>query len=361
MITALATTLPAQPRLQLDNRSKRSFTFEFTEVVSVRELSDGRVLVADRKERSLYVADPATAKVAPIGRVGAGPQEFGAIGMLIGARADSTFMYDLRNRRWLVLVGTEIRETVTPSEMGMPEVGAVARGRDFSGRLLVSTGRALGSIPKEAHVPDTSALLLVRARVSGADSIGVLASLGGRAILAGGAAEGSPTKVTIVSPIMAVDDQAILFSDGWVASISQSASRITWTAPGGVRSMSAALPSRSREFDAKERAAYATHLEKLGRTKPDAAPSLRWPKYVPPFAENALTPAPDGSVVVKLTFDVRDPATRYVVVNRSGAVAGQFALAENEEVVGSGSESLFTVRYGTSGEQTLIRHPWPRP
>jgi hypothetical protein len=49
---------------------------EFTYVGSIRELANGRVLIADEKENRLFVADFAQRQVHQIGRVGSGPGEY---------------------------------------------------------------------------------------------------------------------------------------------------------------------------------------------------------------------------------------------------------------------------------------------
>src|SRR5690606_13027786 len=48
---------------------------EFTSVSSMRELSDGRVIVTDRGEQRLFVLDFATGEATEFGRKGSGPEE----------------------------------------------------------------------------------------------------------------------------------------------------------------------------------------------------------------------------------------------------------------------------------------------
>ena len=51
---------------------------EFTALGSVRELSDGRVLLNDARDKRIVVADFKTGAVAQVGRLGSGPNEYAA-------------------------------------------------------------------------------------------------------------------------------------------------------------------------------------------------------------------------------------------------------------------------------------------
>ena len=76
---------------------------DFSMIRGIRELSDGRILVADRLEEQLYVADFGTGAVRPVGRKGAGPQEYRLPAALIPLGGDSTLLIDEGNGRLSVL------------------------------------------------------------------------------------------------------------------------------------------------------------------------------------------------------------------------------------------------------------------
>ena len=87
-----------------------------SQVRSVRELPDGRVLIVDWLEQRILLGDFRTGNVSERGRVGAGPQEYRLAGALLPFRGDSTLLVDQGNNRLAVLdrEGT-IRRTFRPA------------------------------------------------------------------------------------------------------------------------------------------------------------------------------------------------------------------------------------------------------
>src|SRR5262245_40427303 len=83
-----------------------SLAQEFTGVTSVRELSDGRLLMTDPRDKGLVVADFRAGTVNAIGRKGQGPGEYMSPGPLFALPNDSTLMSDAASVRWLILVGS---------------------------------------------------------------------------------------------------------------------------------------------------------------------------------------------------------------------------------------------------------------
>src|SRR3954468_20024523 len=75
----------------------------FTNVGSVRELSDGRVIVIDNGDRALYAVDFKAGTSSQIGRPGDGPNEYRTPTLLLPVPADTTLVVDIANRRLLVL------------------------------------------------------------------------------------------------------------------------------------------------------------------------------------------------------------------------------------------------------------------
>jgi hypothetical protein len=95
---------PAERQLQLPPASAEPGE-EFTNILSVRELSDGRVLIADGREGRVVLVDLKTGVVQQVGRKGQGPNEYGNAGPLIPLAGDSSLMVDYMSRRWLRFSG----------------------------------------------------------------------------------------------------------------------------------------------------------------------------------------------------------------------------------------------------------------
>src|SRR5262245_36417207 len=64
----------------------------FTTVTSVRELRDGRVIVADSRDKTLQLIDLVKGSAAPVGRSGSGPAEWLNPTRLFALPGDTTMM-----------------------------------------------------------------------------------------------------------------------------------------------------------------------------------------------------------------------------------------------------------------------------
>jgi hypothetical protein len=72
-----------------------SFEADFASISRIRELPDGRILVSDPKEPTLYLIDLVARNRIRLGRQGAGPGEYiGPWWLILLAQADSTFIRD---------------------------------------------------------------------------------------------------------------------------------------------------------------------------------------------------------------------------------------------------------------------------
>lgn len=96
------------------------FEEPFSQVAGLRELRDGRVIVADPRDKVVSVIDFRSGASASIGREGSGPQEFGMPMRLYAAPADTTLLFDPLNSRYLV-IGPDAKPINTfRLEDGMP-------------------------------------------------------------------------------------------------------------------------------------------------------------------------------------------------------------------------------------------------
>ena len=123
----------------------------FSSITGVRELADGRVIVADSRERTLQLIDLRTGAVKAIGREGRGPGEFLAIIGLLPQPGDQTLLIDAGNRRCLRLgadgsvvetLGLPRLSSPSSQQAGAPPAAPISslallppRGTDDRGRL----------------------------------------------------------------------------------------------------------------------------------------------------------------------------------------------------------------------------------
>jgi hypothetical protein len=100
------------------------FPEAFSMISGLRELSDGRVMIADPLGQALLVVDLAAGVADTIGRVGGGPGEYKQPDGVFPLPGDSTLLVDLGNGR-LTVIGPDLEfgET-TPIAQGEPRQGA---------------------------------------------------------------------------------------------------------------------------------------------------------------------------------------------------------------------------------------------
>src|SRR6185503_15824824 len=92
----------AQQQVRL-TKPDATFPEPFTQVASVRELRDGRVLVLDRRDRIVLLVDFTSGKATPVGREGTGPGEYTQPGRLFPLPGDTTAIYDGPARRFVIV------------------------------------------------------------------------------------------------------------------------------------------------------------------------------------------------------------------------------------------------------------------
>lgn len=335
---------------------------DFTRVTAVRELADGRVLVADAGERKLLVADFAARSATSIGREGQGPEEYRSLGALYALANDSTLMADLVGGRWLLLHGDKIVQTVSGDAPALRNGARLPVGADTRGTVIATRPMGMGgAAPAPTAMPrmDSTHLLRVARATGRADTVADLASRPARVATRGTADR--VTAVEITTNPLAAGDLAAQFADGTIAVARVSPYRVDWIAPDGKRTSGAPLPFTRVPVSLREKeAVLRREAEQTGRNPRSVESVADWPEILPPFLVGALLPAPDGRLWIRRTAPAADPATRYDVVARTGALAARVSLPPNERIIGFGAASVYTLQTDDDGLQHLRRHPLPR-
>ncbi len=129
------------------------FPEDFGAIQTVRELPDGRVLVADPLSKALYAVDMAAGTRTVIGREGEGPEEYRQPDAVWPLPGDSTLLVDLGNGR-LVALGPDLKFgptmpiTVGEFQPGRPLVLAIPQGVDGAGKIYARMmGGGMGGVP----------------------------------------------------------------------------------------------------------------------------------------------------------------------------------------------------------------------
>ena len=349
----------------------------FGKIISVRELSDGRILLSDmgERERYLHLADLRSDEVRSLGRIGDAPGEFMYPGFLYPLGPDSTLFTDQDTHRAFLVADGGHPETLDAGTLLIARLGAEPPwGADRFGRVLGVEGFSY---------PDD---VLAMSRVE-ADSLRILLTTGSVldwepgnqetiAEVGGQGRFGESRQVRFgqwyyTSPL-ATEGQAWLFWDGWVAVAHPDPYRVDWRRPDGEWVRGAALP-----FDRVPATDWQKCFSATGDRNRDACDSpglakyveLPSPDHVPPFVMArhdrttpggiAVQPAPNGMLLIQRTLMADAPGRRYDVIDRTGSLRGTIRLPENRTIVGSGSSSLYVVTKHNPDGVTLSRHPWP--
>ncbi len=349
---------------------------DFSRVLSVVELEDGRVLATDEIENSIYVIDFQSGEVRTEGSAGEGPGEYGRVGHLYPLGGDSTLFVG-EPPRLLLLAGDRIVQTLEPVYPRLG-TGGTAWGVDRSGRILGVEGfafqRGTGWQRVEA---DSLHILLSTGSVfdEGSSEPDTVARVGGQGRLG---AERIATRVEIDGEIatvqwtetspLASEGQAWLFPDGWVALAHPDPYRVDWLVPAGEWIRGDPLPVSLADATREEQCFAISRWSPDSECDPDAYPG--WPEQVPPFSMvldrgwitpggTALQPGPHGLLLIRRTPTIEAPETRYDVVDRTGTLRGTIRMPEGGTIVGFGRESLYVVQKDEMDLLTLSRHPWP--
>ena len=335
LVTPLSAQKPSVIKLRAPNGHLPQ---EFIAITGVRELSDGRLLVSDPRDKRIVIADFTAGTILMIGRVGAGPGEYPAAYPPWALAADSSILLDGDHRRWTLFKGDRIVAQLPPDDPAVRAPGLV-RGVDTVGHVV----SALSSRRRTA-ITDSTALQLLTRATGRVDTIGWLRP-------AVPEREGAPVSTFLVW------EAAAVAVDGWIAVVRMEPYRVDWRTPDGHWILGRPLPDPPVTFDARERLAYVRFHGggDYARRRLTGAPSL-----VPPFSnESELRPTYDGKVLVERTPTAEFPNKRYDVVNRRGELVGQIVMPSGERIVGFGAKSVYVVVRDADDVERIRRHPWP--
>jgi hypothetical protein len=350
-----AMNVVAQPRQAVLRPPVAALASEFSRVLSVRELLDGRVLVADAGDGRLVVARWGDGDIRSVGRIGQGPREFPRVRPLAPLADDSTLMVDVVSRRWTLLHADSVVRTVSPADAAYRLSGGNVVGVDTLGHYLALVPRSQAN----ESFGDSSWVLLIESARSSIDTVGVLAPNADRYHTGPKAADGRPASVRIVFPALSVGEQAFLTADGYVAIARLNPYRVEWRAPNGAWTRGAPLPFSRTPVDAAERSATRRRLEAAGGKPGYPSDAAIWPSVVPPFQPGALRESPEGYLLIERTPTAKSPDTIYDVIDRAGKLVRRLALSPAERIVGFGRGTVFTVSRDADGLEKVRRHSWP--
>lgn len=344
-------------------------------VQRVRELPDGRVMLADPLGQVLAIIDLDAGRADTLGRVGQGPDEYRQPDAVFRMPGDSTLLVDLGNARLTVLGPDGSFDETIPMTRGQlgPRGGLtiiMPAGVDSLGRIYI---RPLGGSSGRA-VPDSAAILRWD---RGSEAMDTVARTGLPAVErseSGGPGERSVRMMPV--PLSPEDGWAVSW-DGRVAVVRAPSYRVEWIGSDGRVVRGEPLSYEPVPIGRDEKEEWAANLGgglrvgvtvenedrrvSLGRGGGGRSPdldALDWPEVKPPFVADGVWVGPRGKAWVRRHVPAGEPAL-VDIFGHSGRHEATVQLPPDREIVGFGHGVIYLVRTDELGLQWVERYSGP--
>lgn len=347
------------------------FAEGFTRVGSVRELSDGRVVVLDVYDRSIHLIDSAWSRMTQIGGQGRGPAEYIQPTVLLPLPNDSTAVVDPPNQRMFVITpvglggeflywatgaaGARLRAPTAADGRGFlyAEASAVVWGDGGRGRLADSA--AVERWTAGATVRDTIAYVPAELAAGSSVQSGVIARRAG-----------AP------HPFRAQTDWTVA-RDGRVAIVHYDPYSVTYVYANGRSQTGPVLHYDPMQITEAHKHAWREEqqrprpLSRISRDSPIPVIVMgnfpyrepaEWPKHLPPFLPGAAHFSDGGMLWIERTGPASDPPT-FDVIDAAGRLARAVRLPAQRRLVGFGKRSVYAVRVDAMNLEFLERYTLP--
>jgi hypothetical protein len=363
LILALQTAVQV-PTLTL-SAPERTLAIDFTQIRGVRELPDGRVLISDRLDKGLGVADFAKNSWTPIGRTGSGPAEYRLPTSLSPMPGDSTLLSDEGNQRQAV-IGPDLRIHRTFNLM-LPGIGV-----PLGARFVDSRGRYHLQIPGWVLSQPGDTVLVVRFDQK-TQRVDTLARIKGSTPRRNTQTPGLPYV------IFAAQDIWNVTADGRLAVVRSGDYHVDWRDADGRLTRGPKIPFESREVTMQDRMAHVRRFMQNSSTSgrdgttglsPLPAEELQEDNIRrvterqehatthPPFIGSTPLVAPDNSIWIERSMRPGTPDT-YDMIGADGAVKARLQMPRDHRLVALGPKWLYAVATDDDGLQRLVRYAYP--
>ncbi len=373
-LAAAGSALEAQsvPRVELGKPEAR-FADPFDNVRAVRELSDGRVIVADPNAKTVTLADFRAGTGTAIGREGQGPGEYAFPIGLVALAGDTTLLVDPGQRRFLVIAPNGKASALVPfpgNMMGLIRV----KGADRQGRIYIQAselGARMGPGSDDAPLPDSVSVLRWDRSTNRLDTLGRVKIASIQRAMSGSA--NSRSMIMRAQPFSSQDDWSV-GRDGRVGVVRTADYHAEWWLPNGQKTrgapviyqkiaVSPADKEAFRQAQSNTRGGFRMNVGGGGNggAPPPPPPKLSepdWPAFKPPFREGTIQVAPDGTMWVQ-RYGVAKGTPVYDVFDASGRLTRQVVLPAASRVVGFGATSVYVATTTDDELETLSRYRRP--
>ena len=365
-----STGVTQEGRVIANEAAPSELEHEFTHVSSVFELRDGRVVVVDEGDATIWIAAFRTRDQTVLGRHGAGPGEYRMPTVIYPLGGDSLAVLDDADGRLLVITRDGKAGGFLWPRSQQPEAAGIAAttgdGRGFLYGVAPPAKRTSGG---ELVLTDSAPVLRWPLVGGPVDTVAVTYRPPPHGAVASPyGAIAAPGNV----PALLTRDRWAVSGDGRVAVIHHEPFQVTFTSPSGVRQSGPVIPyPRQPVTDSVKRAYLSERVSANGivvtaggsavpvRRAPTERVATKWAKEVPPFLPDAFVGFDATGVlwVQRPTFG-REGA-RYYLLGADGTVLDRVRLPEGHRVVGFGRNAVYVVRRDLDDLEHVQRCPLP--
>jgi hypothetical protein len=357
VLTLLAMSAPAAAQDRVPARAlgprEAVATETFSQVRGFRELSDGRLIISDQRERKIMLLDLVKRTATPVGRPGPGPAEHQLATDLLPTASDTTLLIDVGR-------GTENLSIITPDgridgSVRLPD-GARSTylwGADRDGVLYFSV-RTIRTDPSEP-APDSASVLQVDLKRN-------QAAIGFRFR----ATPRDPRAPNPYNPGV----QWTIAPDGRVAIVDFEPYQVTWIAPDGRGTVGPEIPYERVPVTRRDRDEFrdlARRISGLGQGgvsttggRAAAPPEPTFPSHKPVFFGNdAAMVAPNGELWVRRAQPAGEDAPVHEIIDGAGRRIATITLPPNTRLLDLGRHGVYLARYDDDDLIHIERYRYP--
>jgi hypothetical protein len=371
---AVAAQAPRQVKLKPADAKPEE---EFTIIGSVRELADGRVIVNDPREARVIVLDMKSGTATALGRVGKGPEEYSMAAPVRAMAGDSSIMFDMMSRRWLLFDGAKIVKTLPPDEKIVAAMKGYAMAADARGNVWrTETPSTQQGGPKDENwkpgvteIGEKDSSFVIRGnRVTGkVDTLAKVRQPISRQTVRT-KPDGKFESVSFSRPPLSVGEDVAFYLDGSFAIARLNPYRVDFVGVDGTVQKGTPIPHTPIPVTQREKDAY---FERQRAANPSGNANLpeqlrrdleaqrdQFPATFPPFTSGGLVAAEDGHLLLQKPTSADFPDPRYDIIDRRGKLFGTLTLSKGDRIVAVTKKSVYISWKDADDITRLRRHPW---
>jgi hypothetical protein len=353
-------SLPAWSAAQETRLGSPTATYDegMSFVQTVREMPDGRVMIADPLAQELFILDMESGAREMIGRSGGGPEEYRQPDAVWKYRDGKTLLIDLGNARLTELGPDGSFGATHPLTIGDPGLGSsfilvLPQGVDERGNVYTTQRPPMRP---GGEMPDSSLIVRVNLETASVDTLGAVKTEDMKVEASGGNMMIEPI------PLSAADAWGVA-TDGRIVVARSGDYHVEWIQPDGRVLSGAPVPFEPVSIGTDEKMAYMSRMGSGGLSvsievndggqrsmsfgrggggrDPDLDPNrFTWPETMAPFSNARINVDVRGRAWVRRNVPVGDP-TIYDVFGVDGNRVGSVVMPEGRQVLGFGNETLY--------------------